>query len=625
MPIQVIASIYSLKKIKRALILASRRYQKRAKKLDPTSKERIESQLATLKTAIQQKELSLATRMVQQLGETLDRMIPKSFWERMLHSGLSIGVALFVAVIIRTMWFEPYTIPTGSMRPTLKEGDLLVVSKTDFGLNVPLRPAHFYFDPSLVQRGSIVVFSSENMDIADSDTTYFYLFPGKKLMVKRLIGKPGDILYFHGGKIYGIDRQGNELSQLRDAPWAQGLEHIPFIRFDGRVETGSFKQGAFQEATFYQMNQPIAKLRSTPFGTVLGEMLAEKGTEAPLHYSDLWGFKHFAMARLLTPSQAKEFNPRADLVEDATLYLELAHHPSLQGGTLFRDEYNRVRPNLGFSVSLLPLSSSHIKELAHNLTTCRFIVKNGVAHRYGMNLTNSEILSYLPTLSDVPDGTYEIEKGKAYQILWGSLSKELPANHPLYREDPERLQLLYNLGIEFINAYGPSKNNRIYPSRYAYFRNNDLYLCGAPIVKKDDPNLILFLQSEYQKQSISTSIRPYFPFEASRPPIGSDGKIDVNFIRKHGLVIPEKMYLALGDNHAMSGDSRQFGFVPEDNLRGSPSFLFWPFGSRLGSLPQAPISFLSFPNIFVWLSAIGFAIFSSYRNRRKFAKLYTEF
>ncbi|MBI3901178.1 MAG: signal peptidase I, partial [Chlamydiia bacterium] len=596
-------------------------YQKKAKKLDSSSKEKIELQLATLKTAIQQKELSLATRIVQQLTETLDQVIPNSFFEKSIHSVLSIGIALLVAIVIRTMWFEPYTIPTGSMRPTLKEGDFLVVSKTDFGLNVPLRPAHFYFDPSLIQRGSIVVFSAENIDIADADTTYFYLFPGKKLFVKRLIGKPGDTLYFYGGKIYGVDRKGNELTQLRDAPWAQDLEHIPFIRFDGKVETGSFKQGIFQEATFYQMNQPVAKLRGTPFGTVLGEMLTEKNSELSTHYSDLWGFKHFAMARLLTPDQAKELHPRADLTKDATLYLELAHHPSLQGGSLIRDEQNRFRPNLGFNVSLLPITNSQVKELARHLTTCRFIVKNGIAHRYGMNLPTQEILSYLPELSDVPDGTYEIEKGKAYQLLWGSTTKELPADHPLYRDDPERVQLLYNLGIEFINSYSPSKNYRIYPSRYAYFRNNDLYLCGSPIVKKDDPNLILFLQSEYQKQSISTSVRPYFPFEDTGPPIGPDGKIDLNFIRKHGLVVPEKMYLALGDNHAMSADSRQFGFVPEDNLRGGPSFLFWPPGSRFGALPQPLIPHLTFPNLFVWVAAIAIAIFSSYRTQRKFTKL----
>ena len=112
------------------------------------------------------------------------------------------------------------------MRPTLKESDFLVVSKTDFGLNIPLTTSHFYFDPSLVQRGEIVVFTGENMDIADSDTVYFYLFPGKKQFVKRLIAKPGDTLYFYGGKVYGIDEAGRDITSELQLPELDKIDHI---------------------------------------------------------------------------------------------------------------------------------------------------------------------------------------------------------------------------------------------------------------------------------------------------------------------------------------------------------------------------------------------------------------
>ena len=96
--------------------------------------------------------------------------------------------------------------------------------------------------------------------------------------------------------------------------------------------------------------------------------------------------------------------------------------------------------------------------------------------------------SYLPRLPDVPDGTYEIQNGKAYKVHLGGMTSELPIDHPLYRNDPERVQLLYNLGIEFVNFYNPSKNNRIYPSRYAYFRNQDLYLLNTPMVRRMNLN-----------------------------------------------------------------------------------------------------------------------------------------
>jgi signal peptidase I len=619
MVVKKVTSLYTLNKMKRLLRQNYGLYRRKSKTLDAASSEKLQYHLTSLQTAILQKDARVASRIGEELSKQARRLMPRTLWDKARDFVLAIGFALLVAVAIRTMWFEPYTIPTGSMRPTLKEGDFLLVSKTDYGINVPLRPAHFYFDRSLTQRGGIFVFSGENMDIADADTTYFYLFPGKKLFVKRLMGKPGDILYFYGGQLYGINHQGKEITAFRNPEWMQSLEHIPFIRFDGHVETSGLKQGVFNSATFFQMNKPLAKLYLSPLGTVSGELVADKAGIS--QYSDLWGMKNFAMARLLTPEEAEQFYPGSTHdIGKGILYLELSHHPNVQNATLIRDEMNRLRPDFGLHTSLLALTEEHVKQIAKSLITCRFVVDHGVAYRYGMKVKKPSTVSYLPRLPDVPDGTYEIQNGKAYKVMWGGVTRELPSNHPLYRNDPERVQLLYNLGIELVNFYGPAKNSRLHPSRYAYFRNHDLYLLGAPVVKKDDPALTLFLKKEYQKQSISTSVRPYLPFDDAGPPLTDEGKIDVDFIRKYGLVIPDGMYLALGDNHAMSADSRQFGFVPEDNIRGGPSFLFWPPGPRWGRPSQPPYPHLTVPNVLVICGALALGIGSSYYLRRRLQK-----
>jgi signal peptidase I len=623
MVVRKISAIYTLNKAKRVLRQVYRLYKRKAKTLDAASSEKIQSNLKSLQTAILQKDARIASQIAAGLEETSSRLLARTPFDRAKDFTCAILFALFVAVIIRTMWFEPYTIPTGSMRPTVKEGDFLVVTKSDYGINVPLTPRHFYFDPKLVQRGAVFVFTGEGMDIQDSDTLYFYLFPGKKQFVKRLIAKPGDTLYFYGGQIYGIDAQGKELQSLLDPPWFTSLEHIPFIRFDGKVETpNSPKQGLFPTSVFYQMNEPIAKLTVTPIGTIDGEIIPQKGQKSPLPtYGDIWGFKNYAMARLLTPTELAQLYPNTQSeLGSSPLYLELTHHPSLQNAKIVRDEQGRLRPDLGHSVSLLPLNQKHIERIASHMTTCRFVVSKGVAYRYGMNPKDPTAVPYLPRLPNVPDGTYEIQDGKAYRVLWGSITTLLPPDHPLYNSTPERIHLLYNLGIEFVTYYNPSKASRIYPSRYAYFRGHDLYLLGAPIVKKDDPELILFLKSEYQKQAMSTSVRPYAPFDDAGPPLTEDGHINADFIRKYGLVIPEGTYLALGDNHAMSADSRQFGFVPENNIRGSATFHFWPPGSRWGRLPQPPMIFLSFPNLFVWISALAISLASALYIRRKLQK-----
>ena len=45
----------------------------------------------------------------------------------------NIFVALIIALVIRSLLYEPFHIPSGSMKPGLKEGDFIFVSKYDFG------------------------------------------------------------------------------------------------------------------------------------------------------------------------------------------------------------------------------------------------------------------------------------------------------------------------------------------------------------------------------------------------------------------------------------------------------------------------------------------------------------
>jgi signal peptidase I len=108
-------------------------------------------------------------------------------------------------------------------------------------------------------------------------------------------------------------------------------------------------------------------------------------------------------------------------------------------------------------------------------------------------------------------------------------------------------------------------------------------------------------------------MNPYVPFADSGPP-------SIEEIRKNGVLVPEKMYLALGDNHPMSADSRQFGFVPEDNLKGGVSFIFSPPGERFGRAPQPSQPHATFPNITVWVIFILAGIGTSLYYRRKLRK-----
>lgn len=613
-----VAAYYTLNKSHRVLRQNYKLYRRKAASLPSEKKERIQSLLSNLQTAVAQKNPEIADRLARSLEEAARSLMPKTLWDKARDFTGQILFALVIAIAIRQTWFEFYTIPSGSARPTLKEADLLLVSKTDYGINTLTPNGHLYFDPSLVERGSIVILSGKDMDIYDVDTKYFYVIPGKKQFVKRLIGKPGDSLYFYGGQIFGVSANGNDLTELRNTPWFLDLEHIPFIRFNGKVETPNAFMGVFPTSVFYQMNEPVASLSMQPHGGIKGEILYPRSSGIKNYY-DLWGIKNFAMSRLLTAEEAKILHPTLfDGIDPAPLYLELSHHPSFLGAKLEKDEYGRMRPSFALSTSLLPISEEKAKNLMEQMYTCRFHVKDGIATRYGASF---EPKAFLPRLTNVPDGTYEIINGKGYRVHFLGVTTELKPGHPLLSKDPAHVQQVYNLGIEVDTRFSPSfKKDRFTPSRYTYFAHGDLYLMGTPIFFKKDPALVQFLQKEYQKQAASTSGAPYIPFDDAGAPMKSDGTIDAEFIRKFGVTVPEGMYLVLGDNHAMSGDSRQFGFVPQKNLRGGASLLLWPPGPRWGRLPQPPTNHFTLPNVVILSIFLLGAAGTTFYLRRKYTK-----
>jgi signal peptidase I len=101
--------------------------------------------------------------------------------------------ALLIALVIRTFLFQPFNIPSGSMKATLLVGDYLFVSKYSYGYShysIPLSPPLFSgrIFGSEPARGDIVVFRLPK----DDSTDY----------IKRVIGLPGDRIQMKEGLLY---------------------------------------------------------------------------------------------------------------------------------------------------------------------------------------------------------------------------------------------------------------------------------------------------------------------------------------------------------------------------------------------------------------------------------------
>jgi len=105
----------------------------------------------------------------------------------------TIVYAGLIAIGIRTVAFEPFNIPSGSMIPTLLVGDYLFVSKYSYGYSrysMPLSPPLFKgrIFGSLPARGDVAVFKLPR----DNETDY----------IKRIIGLPGDRIQMKGGQLF---------------------------------------------------------------------------------------------------------------------------------------------------------------------------------------------------------------------------------------------------------------------------------------------------------------------------------------------------------------------------------------------------------------------------------------
>ena len=101
--------------------------------------------------------------------------------------------ALLIALVIRVLLFQPFTIPSASMEPNLYQGDYIIVSKFAYGYSrhsMPFSPPLFHgrFLGRTAHRGDIIVFKLPR----DGHTDY----------IKRLIGLPGDRIQVRGGVIW---------------------------------------------------------------------------------------------------------------------------------------------------------------------------------------------------------------------------------------------------------------------------------------------------------------------------------------------------------------------------------------------------------------------------------------
>lgn len=107
---------------------------------------------------------------------------------KMATVGLLSGLFPYIVAVflLRAFVVEPFAIPSGSMMPTLQEGDFIAVNKHAYGLRMPLSGSRF-LETGHPERGDVVVFRSP----ANPKMDY----------IKRVVGVPGDLVIYLDKKL----------------------------------------------------------------------------------------------------------------------------------------------------------------------------------------------------------------------------------------------------------------------------------------------------------------------------------------------------------------------------------------------------------------------------------------
>lgn len=118
------------------------------------------------------------------------------FWQQVRENGLTLIIAILLALIIRIFIAEPRYIPSDSMFPTLQQGDRLVIEKVSYHFHSP-------------QKGDIIVFQPPTQ-------LQMQGYEKNQAFIKRAIALEGDIISVQNGVVIINDRplQENYIAEL---------------------------------------------------------------------------------------------------------------------------------------------------------------------------------------------------------------------------------------------------------------------------------------------------------------------------------------------------------------------------------------------------------------------------
>jgi signal peptidase I len=158
-----------------------------------------------------------------------ERQHPSGFMMTLVDYSRSFFPVLLFVLVIRSFVFEPFRIPSGSMMPTLLQGDFIFVKKYAYGLRLPVIETKV-FETGAPERGDVVVFRLPEQPSVN--------------YIKRVVGLPGDQVVYRRHRLV-INGEAVELDKADDATLSNPkfVEELGQRQHDILIEDRSYTSG----------------------------------------------------------------------------------------------------------------------------------------------------------------------------------------------------------------------------------------------------------------------------------------------------------------------------------------------------------------------------------------------
>lgn len=222
-------------------------------------------------------------------SQALTELNRESGW---IDTGRSVFPVLLLVLLLRSFLVEPFQIPSGSMLPTLKVGDFILVNKFHYGLRLPVLNTKFV-SVHVPERGDVVVFKYPKQPAIN--------------YIKRVVGLPGDTIRYQDKTLYinGVAQDKTLLAQLPPSRpqrmvFEEVLDGVDHQIFNDLPRPALNNEWVVPAGHYFMMGDNRDNSNDSRYwGFVPDELLVGKAFAVWMHWPTFFSIPQFSDSRLI--------------------------------------------------------------------------------------------------------------------------------------------------------------------------------------------------------------------------------------------------------------------------------------------------------------------------------------